>query len=68
MTSFFKWILGIALGLALTGQLRTATLKMAKMAIEAQNHQLSYGKFSRMLTAPLHLADKCPACGVLRAR
>jgi len=53
MTSFIKWVLGIALGLAVTGQLKPATLKMAKMAVEAQQHQISYGKFSRMLTAPV---------------
>jgi len=52
MTSFFKWALGIALALAATGQLRSATLRMAQMAMEAQRHQLSYGKFSRMLTSP----------------
>ena len=52
MITFFKWVLGIAIGLAVTGQLKTATLKMAEMAVEAQRHQISYGKFSRMLTAP----------------
>lgn len=53
MTSFIKWVLGIALGLAATGQLKTAMLKMAQMAVEAQKHQISYGKFSRMLTTPM---------------
>ena len=52
MISFFKWVLGIAIGLAVTGQLKTATLNMAKMAVEAQKHLISYGRFSRMLTAP----------------
>jgi hypothetical protein len=52
MTSFFKWVLGIAFGLAMTGQLKSATLKMEQWAAQAQQHQLSYGKFSRMLTAP----------------
>ncbi len=52
MISFFKWALGITICLAVTGQLKTATLRMAKMAVEAQKHQVSYGKFSRMLTAP----------------
>jgi hypothetical protein len=52
MTSFLKWTIGIALGLAVTGQLKSATLKMAQMAVEAQKHQISYGRFSRMLTAP----------------
>lgn len=36
MTSFIKWVLGVALGLAVTGQLKTAALKMAQMAAEAQ--------------------------------
>jgi hypothetical protein len=52
MTSFIKWVLGIAIGLAVTSELKTATFKMAQMAGEAQQHQISYGKFSGMLTAP----------------
>jgi hypothetical protein len=52
MTHFMKWSFGIALGLAVTGHLKSATMKMAAMAVEAQQHQLSYGKFSRMLTTP----------------
>jgi hypothetical protein len=31
-----KWVLGIALGLAMTGQLKSATLRMAEMAVEAR--------------------------------
>ncbi len=42
MTSFTKWLLGIALGLAVTGQLKSVTLKMARLAIEAQRHKISY--------------------------
>ena len=53
MTLFIKWVIGIALGLAITGHLKSGTLKMAEMAVEAQKHQISYGKFSRMLTAPM---------------
>lgn len=52
MISFFKWVLAVTLGLAVTGHLKSATLKMAEMAIEAQKHQISYRKFSRALTAP----------------
>lgn len=52
MTSFFKWMVGIAIGVAISGHLKFATLKMAQMAADAQTHQISYGKFSRMLTAP----------------
>lgn len=54
MTSFIKWMVGIALGVAISGHIKSATLKMAQMAVEAQQHQMSYGKFSRMLTAPTH--------------
>jgi hypothetical protein len=57
MTSFIKWVVGIALGLAVAGQLKSATLKMAQMAAEAQQHQISYGKFSRMLTSPTNRQD-----------
>jgi hypothetical protein len=52
MISFFKLSVGIALALAATGQLKSATLKMAAMAIETQTHQMSYSKFSRELTGP----------------
>ncbi len=58
MTSFFKWAIGIAVGLAVTDQLKSATLKMAQMAVEAQEHQMSYGKFSRMLTEPTPTPNK----------
>jgi hypothetical protein len=51
MTSFIKWSLGVAIGLAMTGHLKSATLKMASMAVEAQKHQLSYVKFSRSLNS-----------------
>jgi hypothetical protein len=49
--SFIKWVLGIALSLTVTGQLKWATLRMIELAVEAQKHQLSFGKFSTMLTS-----------------
>jgi len=52
MSSIVKLGFIIAAVLAASGQLKSATLKMAEMAIEAQKHQISYGAFSRMLTAP----------------
>ncbi len=61
MTSFIKWAVGIALALTAAGQLKSATLKVAQMAVEAQKHQLSYGKFSRMLTAPSVIHDILPS-------
>ena len=36
MTSFIKWMVGIAIGVAIGGHLKSATLKMAQMAVEAQ--------------------------------
>jgi hypothetical protein len=48
--SLIKWAIGIALSLAVSGQLKSAALKMAEMSMDAQKHQLSYGKFSSMLT------------------
>jgi len=39
--------------LSLSGQIKPAILKMAQMAADAHEHQVSYGKFSRMLTAPM---------------
>lgn len=54
MTTLFKWVIAFALGVAVSGQLKsataTATLEMAQMAAEVQLHQMSFGKFSRMLT------------------
>ena len=50
MISFIKWVLGIALGLAVKGQLKSATLHIAKMTVATQQPQISFGKFSRMLT------------------
>jgi hypothetical protein len=61
MDSFIKWMFAVALSLAATGQLKSATLKMAQLAIEAQKHQISYGKFSRMLTEPHHKSMKSGA-------
>jgi Na+-translocating ferredoxin:NAD+ oxidoreductase RnfG subunit len=52
MSSIAKMGLFIAAVLAASGQLKSATLKMAEMAIEAQKQQISYGAFSRILTAP----------------
>jgi hypothetical protein len=52
MTSFIKWVLGVTIALAATGQLKPATLAMPKLAAKAHQHQMSYGKFSRTLTAP----------------
>ena len=52
MSSIVKLGLVIAAAFAASGQLKTATSKMAEMAIEAQRHQISYGAFSRMLTTP----------------
>jgi hypothetical protein len=50
MRSLIRWAFGIALALAATGQLKSATLKLAEMAIRSQHHQISYLKFSQMLT------------------
>lgn len=50
MNSFVKWTFGVALSLAVSGQLKTATFKMAELALDAHRHQMSYGKFSRLLT------------------
>jgi hypothetical protein len=52
MNAFIKLAFGIALSLAVTGHLKSATLKMAEMAAEAQKHQLKFNSFSRMLTEP----------------
>jgi len=52
MSSFIKWVIGIALGLAATGQLKQATLNMMEAAADAQKHQLSLSKLSRALNGP----------------
>ena len=50
MAKFISSVFLFALGLAATGQLKNATLEMARLAAKAQHHQISYLKFSRMLT------------------
>ena len=52
MMSFIKWVFGITVALAATGQLKPGTAVMFKLAANAHQHQMSYGKFSRTLTAP----------------
>ncbi len=53
MANFIRWVLGIGFSLFFAGHLKSATLQMAKMAVDAQKHQMSYGQFSRALTAPM---------------
>lgn len=60
MISFIKWSVGIALALTATGQLKPATMTMLKLATEAQQYQVSYSKFTRLLTAPPTEVKKQP--------
>ncbi len=46
---FMGWAVSILFALGLIGQLKPLTYKMAQAAIKAQEHQMSYGKFSRKL-------------------
>ncbi len=51
VVKFYVLILKIAMGLALAGTLKEATLAMAHRAAHAQKYEMmSYGKFTRMLT------------------
>jgi len=53
VVKFYALELKIALGLALAGTLKDATLSMAQRAAHAQQHEMMlYSKFTRMLTAP----------------
>jgi hypothetical protein len=46
---FIFWIGGVVIAMGLFGSFGHMTYKMAETAIEAQEHQMSYGKFSHML-------------------
>ncbi len=50
MEKFFSFSVKVASVLAASGQLKEATLYMVKAAARAQSHQISYAKFSRILT------------------
>jgi len=52
----YVWVIRIALSLAAVGQLKSCTMQMAGLAAEKSQHGISYGKFSRMLTAPQSVA------------
>jgi hypothetical protein len=49
---FYVWVIRIGIALAMLGQLKTCTLVMAGLAAEkSERGIMSYGKFSRALTA-----------------
>ena len=50
MIKFLGLVVTLALSLGLSGHLKGAVMKMAALAVEAQQHQMSYAKFSRALT------------------
>jgi len=50
MEKFIGFVFMTAIALGSTGRLNPAIMKLASLAANAQQHQLSYGKFSRMLT------------------
>ena len=50
VVKFYGLVISIALALGASGQLKEATLYMMNAASGAQSHQMSYAKFSRMLT------------------
>ncbi len=53
VVKFYALVLKIALGLALAGTLKEATLAMAHRAAHAQqNEMISYSKFTHMLIGP----------------
>lgn len=49
MNAFFKMAVAFSIGLGASGYIKSATLLLAKMAIEAQGKQISMSKFNRML-------------------
>lgn len=51
MAAFFKWAICFSLGVVLSGNIAAATISMMRLAADAQQHSLSYGKFSKTLTA-----------------
>lgn len=56
---FLVWIISIVMVLGLLGQLPKLTYKAAEMAIDAhQNHQMSYGQFSRQLWSKKQIEKK----------
>lgn len=63
--NFLRWILGIAFIIGMAEGFGHITYEMAKAAMHAHQYdQLSYGRFSRLLTAdrpihkkPAHRAD-----------
>ncbi len=70
MVKFYGLVLSIALALGASGHLKEATLYIMKSAASAQSHQMSYAKFSRMLT---HCGFGTPeygtqACGFRRVK
>lgn len=46
---FIAWIFSVMVTLGFLSQLKPLTYKMAELAMDAQKHQMSYGKFSRQL-------------------
>ena len=49
---FYVWVIRIGITLAMMGQLKTCTLVMAGLAADkTERGVMSYGKFSRALTA-----------------
>ncbi len=51
MVRFLSFVIRLGILLALSGQLKTCTLELARKGT-AHREIMSYSKFSRMLTAP----------------